>query len=96
MERVCLIIPWPCCVGLTVPCGRAYKDHSVGRKTLSFMIRVERMGLAQDFVELTPTVAQNRQMRLVNIQRVRIQRNRISFRLHYSDVEGMSNLCGPV
>lgn len=65
-----------------MPCGETYRDCSVGRKIQGFMIRVERMGLAHDFVKLTLTVAENHQMRPLNMERVRIQRNRISFRLH--------------
>lgn len=79
--RDLLIVSVPRCGRLTVPCGWTYRDCSVGRKIQSFMIRVERMGLAHDFVKLTITVAENHQMRPLNMERVRIQRNRILFRL---------------
>lgn len=45
------------------------------------MIPVERMGLARDFVKLTPTVGENPPKKTSKYERVRVQRNRISFRI---------------
>lgn len=50
----------PCTVGLTVPCEQTYQDCSVRWKILSFMMPVEKMGLAQDYVKLSRTVEQKK------------------------------------
>lgn len=57
------------------------KDCSVGKEILTFMIWVERMGLAQAFVSPTPKVTENHQIRPQNMERVRMPKNSILFRL---------------
>lgn len=63
-------------------------------------MRVEKMCLAQDSVRITLSVKSLR-MKPPNVERVRIQRNGISFKLYESEVESVSGyrnvgLCGLV
>lgn len=90
MERVCLIIPWHCWVGLTVPCGYTYKNCLCLEENFEFYDLSGKNGSGSGFSQAPhslnppppPNCCRNHQMRPVNMERVRIQRNRISFRLH--------------
>lgn len=79
MERVCLIIPWPCCEEDSLCLvARPTRPVLLGGKIVEFYDLSGKNGIGSGLCQARPNCCSNSQMRAVKTERVRSERDRTS------------------